>query len=62
MWAGITWEQKDALLKMSDVARLPETRVSESACLELRARGLIAKAADGSWYLSRSGWELLLPR
>jgi hypothetical protein len=61
MWSGITWEQKEALLELSDVGRRSASPIGEAACLELHARGLIAKAADGSWYLSRSGWELLLP-
>jgi hypothetical protein len=61
MWIGITQAQKDVLLKLSDVARARNSPVGEVACAELGERGLVRKGADGSWYLSRAGWELLLP-
>lgn len=61
MWIGITHEQKDALLKLSDVVRAADSPVGEVACADLCERGLIKRGADGSWYLSRAGWELLLP-
>lgn len=61
MWIGITQTQKDALLKLSDAARAAKSPVGEIACEELCERGLLKKGADGSWYLSRAGWELLLP-
>lgn len=61
MWTGITWDQKDALLKLSDAARLKSAPIGKSACAELFTQGFITKGADGQWYLSRAGWELLLP-
>lgn len=61
MWPGITPEQKDTLLKLSDVSRLSGSPAGENACRELSERGLIDKGADGSWHLSRTGWELLFP-
>lgn len=34
--------------------------VGKVACEDLCEQGLVKKGADGSWYLSRAGWELLL--
>ena len=61
MWTGIACEQQDTLLKLSDVARRSGSTIQATTCDELRARGLIIKAADGQWYLSRAGWQFLLP-
>jgi hypothetical protein len=61
MWTGITCEQQDTLLKLSDVARRAGSTIQATTCEELGARGLITKAADGQWYLSRAGWQFLLP-
>jgi hypothetical protein len=61
MLTGMTWEQQDTLLKLSDVARRTGSTIRAATCDELGARGLIAKAADGQWYLSRAGWQFLLP-
>ena len=62
MWTGITWDEKDALLKLSDTARLARTPLSDEACNGLRARGFVTLAADGYWQLSRAGWEHLQRR
>ncbi|MGY3232999.1 hypothetical protein ACVWWJ_004483 [Luteibacter sp. HA06] len=59
MWTGITWDEKDALLKLSDTARLAMSPLSDEACRGLRAHGLVTLAADGFWQLSRAGWEQL---
>lgn len=61
MWTGITWEQKEALLKLSDAARLADSPIDEGVCVELSTRGLVRKEADGHLHLSRAGWEFLLP-
>jgi hypothetical protein len=61
MWSGRTWEQKDALLTLSDVARRAVALIGERACAELFTLGFLTKGADGQWYLSRAGWEVLLP-
>lgn len=59
MWTGITWDEKDALLKLSDTARLAMSPLSDEACHGLRSRGFVMLAADGFWQLSRAGWEHL---
>jgi hypothetical protein len=59
MWTGITWDEKDALLKLSDTARLAVSPLSDEACIGLWGRGFVTHAADGFWHLSRAGWEQL---
>jgi hypothetical protein len=59
MWIG-TQDEKDALLKLSDTARLAVSPLSDEACHGLRAQGFVTLAADGFWQLSRAGWEHLV--
>ena len=60
MWGLLTPEQQYALLKLSDTRHLCVGTLSETACRELQAQGLVRQNDDGCWRLSPAGRELVL--